>query len=139
MTPTPFASPAPPSGGITWADHLGRLLVVEPVAAETIKTVHGDSDAVRAHVHVIDGPAPQSFDDALVFPRVLAAQLRPRLGQKVLGRLGQGQAKPGQSAPWVILDADEADTATAVAWLDRDRAAAFTTAAAPAASARPPF
>jgi len=112
-----FTPPAPPSGGITWADQLGRLLVIEPLSVETIKTAYGDNEAVRAHVHVLDGPDPHTFDDALVFPRVLTSQLRPLLGGKVLGRLGQGQAKPGQSAPWLILDPTEADQAAADAWL----------------------
>lgn len=132
----PFTAPAPATGGITWADHLGRLLVIEPAATETIKTTFGDNEAIRADVHVLDGPDPGTFEDTLIFPKVLAAQLRPRIGAMVLGRLGQGQAKPGQSAPWLILEPTDADTAAAVAWLTARRAGTF---AAPATGAEPPF
>ena len=63
-------------------------------------------------------------------PKVLAVQLRPRIGQKVLGRLGQGQAKPGQDAPWVLAEATESDVDVALAFLAK--------IAAPVAAA-PPF
>jgi hypothetical protein len=31
--------------------------------------------------------------------------LKAKVGQKVLARIGQGTAKPGKSAPWILLDA----------------------------------
>jgi hypothetical protein len=31
--------------------------------------------------------------------------LKGRIGQKVLAVLGKGTAKPGQSAPWILVDA----------------------------------
>jgi hypothetical protein len=31
--------------------------------------------------------------------------LKTKIGQKVLARIGQGSAKPGKSAPWILLDA----------------------------------
>jgi hypothetical protein len=31
--------------------------------------------------------------------------LKGRVGQKVLAVLGKGTAKPGQSAPWILVDA----------------------------------
>jgi hypothetical protein len=47
-----------------------------------------------------------------VFPKVLASQLRSSVGGKVIGRLGQGIAKPGQSAPWTLNAATDADKET---------------------------
>lgn len=140
MSTNPFAAPASASG-IEWKNLLGRLLVIEPHSVEKdIPTSLGPKDAVRADVHVIDG-TPESHADVLVFPRVLISQLSPKVGEKVLGRLGQGNAKPGQSAPWLILDATEADVAAGVAWLEARKSNTFAApaATAPAASGQPPF
>lgn len=138
-----FTSAAPPSGGVTWADHKGKLLVIEPLSYETgIKTVHDrtaeGSDAVRANVYVITGPGEsEDFEDTLVFPKVLQGQLKRQIGKKVVGRLGQGQQKPGQSAPWILAEATADDIAKAQAWQAARSTPAFASAAAP--SAQPPF
>lgn len=128
-----FAAPSAPSGGITWADHRGALLLVEPLSFEAgIATSFGITDAVRANVHVIDGPgAGESFDDTLIFPKLLVSQTKNNVGQKVLGRLTQGQAKPGQSAPWLLEAATEADIAKAEAWVKQQQASTVTTAQPP--------
>lgn len=135
MTASPFAAPSAPGSGITWADHNGALLVVEPLSVETgIQTSFGPSDAVRANVHVIDGPgAGDDYPDTLVFPKVLAGQLKTQIGGKVLGRLAQGVAKPGQSAPWMLQAPTEQDMQQAQQWL-----AARQNTVQPAAQATPP-
>lgn len=127
-----FVSAAPPSGGITWADHKGQLLVVEPTSIETdIQTSFGAADAVKANVYVITGPGTsEDYDDCLVFPKLLASQLKGQIGHKVVGRLGQGQAKPGQSAPWLLEAATEDDLKKAQEWLAQ-RKPTLTSAAAP--------
>ncbi|KQP24315.1 hypothetical protein [Aeromicrobium sp. Leaf272] len=48
---------------------------------------------------------------------MLQSQLRGSVGQKVLGRLGQGNAKPGQSAPWLLNEATADDVAKAEQWV----------------------
>lgn len=128
-----FAAPSSPSGGITWAEHKGALLLIEPHSVETdIQTSFGASDAVRADVHVIDGPgAGEEFLDTLIFPRILQSQTKGQVGNKVLGRLGQGNAKPGQSAPWQLLEADAADIAKAEAWVRQNQTATVQSAVAP--------
>lgn len=111
--------------GIQWADHNGRLMLIEPHAVETgVKTSLGEKDAVRADVTIIDADGgPQEFHDALIFPRVLMSQTRSMIGKKVLGRLGQGQAKPGQNAPWRLDDPTDADIAAGTAYVQqRDQA-----------------
>lgn len=127
-----FVSAAPPSGGITWADYSGKLLVIEPLSFETgIQTSFGASDAVKANVHVITGPGEsEDFDDCLVFPKLLASQLKGQIGRKVVGRLSQGVAKPGQSAPWLLQEATPDDIQKAQEWLSK-QAPAVTSAAAP--------
>ncbi|HLS01263.1 MAG TPA: hypothetical protein VK054_04675 [Beutenbergiaceae bacterium] len=143
MTTNPFATPAPPSEGIKWADYLNRLLVIEPLSDEKgLKTSFGDADAVRANVYVIDGN-PEDYTDTLVFPKILANQLRPKIGEKVIGRLTQGQAKPGQSAPWMLADASPDDIQAGVAWLNSRNTNQFANAAptqqAAAPAGNPPF
>lgn len=126
-----FVSAAPPSGGITWADHKGALLVIEPLSFEAgIQTSFGAADAVKANVHVLTADGSEDFDDCLVFPKLLASQLKSQIGAKVVGRLGQGTAKPGQSAPWLLEAATDDDLAKAQAWLTT-RAPQVTSAAAP--------
>lgn len=128
-----FATPSAPGGGITWADHKGALLLVEPLSIETgIQTVHGPSDAVKVNIHVIDGTgAGQSFEDTLVFPKLLQSQLRGQIGSKVLGRLGQGAAKPGQSAPWLLQEASAEDIAKAEQWVAQNSKPTVQSAQAP--------
>lgn len=119
MSNNPFSKPAAASG-IQWEDHIGRLLLIEPTALETgIPTNFGEKDAVRANITVIDAPGgPQEHIDALIFPSVLISQTRSLIGEKVLGRLTQGVAKPGQKPPWRIEDATEDDVAVGIKYLD---------------------
>jgi hypothetical protein len=132
-----FVSAAPPTGGIDWSDHNGKLLIIEPLAQETgIQTQFGLSDAVRANVYVLTGPnEAEEFNDTLIFPKLLQSQTRGQIGKKVVGRLGQGAQKAGQSPPWVISEATADDIEKAKAYL----AGKTLTSAAPAAEAKPPF
>ncbi|MDT8915783.1 hypothetical protein [Amycolatopsis sp. PS_44_ISF1] len=97
--------------GIEWKNFNGSLLLVKVHGQEhSIKTVHGDSSAIRADVFVLDGDhSGESYVDTLVFPKVLQSQLKPSIGAMVLGRLGQGHKKPGQSAPWTLAAATAED------------------------------
>jgi hypothetical protein len=116
----PFSNPAP-SSGIQWEGLLGKLLLIEPLSLETgINTSNGVRDAVRADVVVIDadGDGPEEYKDTLIFPKVLISQTRSLVGEKVLGRLIQGEPKPGQTAPWKLLEATEADIEVGVRYLE---------------------
>lgn len=110
-----FATPSAPSQGIDWKDHNGSLLIIDVHGVKTgIQTVHGLSDAVSATVTVADGPAAgKVYTDTLIFPKILQSQTSSKVGTKVLGRLGQGVAKPGQSAPWMLNPATPQDIAQA--------------------------
>lgn len=131
----PFAAPAA-SSGLDLKEVNGKLLLIEPMKLEEgVATSFGNKDAIRARVVILDGPdAGTEHEDTLLFPGVLIGQLRPRIGQKVLGRLGQGQAKPGQQPPWKLAEATDADQQIGMAWLAKN------SLAAPAASgSTPPF
>lgn len=133
-----FAAPAA-SSGFTPADHDGHLLVIEVHSYQTgIVTSLGEKDAISATIHDVD--LGETFDDALIFPRVLVGSLKSRVGQKVLARLGQGVAKPGQSAPWILNDAsgDGGAVTQAEAYLARVAQAGYAPVAdAPAPVAAP--
>lgn len=134
---TGFAAPSAPSGGLDFKALHGSLLLIDVLAVEehvpTVHTKPGEkSPAVRANVTVLDGDqANQTFDDTLIFPKILQSQVRAKVGEKVLGRLGQGTAKPGQSAPWQLDPATEPDVAKAEAWVAANSKPAVSSAAPP--------
>jgi hypothetical protein len=114
-----FATPSAPGDGIKWADHKGALLLIEVTDFHpAMKTSFGEADAVEANVVVLDGEGKGAkYDTALIFPKLLVSQTKNSKGQKVLGRLAQGTAKPGQSAPWLLQEASAADVAMAEEWV----------------------
>lgn len=131
-----ISAPAP-SSGITWGDLDGKLLIIEPLAYETGLTTQfskapGDTNAVRANVTALTGPdTADTYDDTLVFPKVLAGQLKNNIGSKVVGRLKHGEGKPGQDAPWMLAEATPDDLAKAKAYLEKATQPAVTSAEAP--------
>jgi hypothetical protein len=122
MTTSPFADPAKPSS-IDYSELSGSLLMFDVLGYETgIKTAFtpaGETqDAVRATITVLDGPAAgRVYEHALVFPKFLIGQLRPRVSRMVLGRLKLGEAKQGMNAPWTLAAATEEDRLRAQAAL----------------------
>lgn len=95
-----------------------------------ITTDFGTTDAIEADVAVLDGDLKATtYDDTLIFPKVLVGQLAKSVGADdpvVVGRLGQGLAKPGKSAPWLLNEPTEADLAVATKYeaYAKERAAA---------------
>lgn len=122
-----FDSPASASAGVKWNELSGRLLLIKPLSFEAgVQTSFGESDAVKADVIELDGPdAGTEHTEALVFPKILVSQLKPKVGKQVLGRLGKGQAKPGQSAPHVLGEATDQDKDVARKYLAQSQAAPF--------------
>lgn len=123
----PFAAPSSASG-IEWKDLKGALLLVKVNGFEAeIKTVHGNSSAVRADVIVLDDKgevaAETVYGDTLIFPKVVQSQVKN--STMVLGRLGQGEKKPGQSPPWMLSEATEADKEIGRAYLAKTSEAPF--------------
>lgn len=130
------ATDAPTGGAIKWADHAGKLAVIEPLSFEAeIPTSFGPKSAVRANVHIIIGPSEgEVYGDVLVFPKVLQDQLRGHIGSLVVGRLGSGEAKPGQAAPHKLLEASSEDMEKAKAyWAAKATPTMTSTASASAA------
>jgi hypothetical protein len=111
-----FNDPGAPGGGdsVPLADLLGALLLFDVIEeTATIQTVHGPSTAMRCNVAVLDGEHKgRTYDDSLIFPRVLKSQLKPSVGGKVLGRLGQGEKVAGKTPAWLLHAATDADRET---------------------------
>jgi hypothetical protein len=131
-----FSPPSMNDGNIKVADLAGQLLIITPTDYKTgIKTVHGDAEAVE--VTLVNLDTDKTYDSVLFFNVALRNSLKQKIGQKVLARIGQGTAKPGKSAPWILLDAttDAAALAKANAYLGAAPASAPAVApAVPAAN-----
>jgi len=82
---------------------------------ESITTAFGESSAIA--VDLVDLDTTEEFHDVLFFGRGLIANLKSNIGAQVLGRMAQGIARPGQSAPWVLEAATDADTQKAIAYV----------------------
>jgi len=113
-----FASPGNQSESVKVADLANHLLIITPIEYKTgIQTVHGIAEAVEVNVYDLD--TSTEYNSLLWFNVALRNALKTKLNQKVLARIGQGPAKPGKSAPWILLDAtsDAAAIAKANAYL----------------------
>lgn len=131
-----FSPPSVNENGPKVADLAGQLLIITPTEYKTgIKTIHGDAEAVE--VSIVNLDTNKNYDSVLFFNVALRNALKTKIGQKVLARIGQGTAKPGKSAPWILLDAttDAAALAKANAYLNTAGASAPAVASAvPAAN-----
>jgi hypothetical protein len=98
---------APTQGGgdsVKVADLAGKLLIITPIEhKKEITTVHGVTDAVEVNIVDLDGD--ETHNNILFFNIALKNALKDKIGQRVLARIGQGTAKAGKSAPWVLIDA----------------------------------
>ena len=81
---------------------------------------------------MVDLDTNEEHTSVLFFNIALRTSLKPNIGKSVLARIGQGVAKPGKSAPWILIDAttDAEAVAKATAYLAGSVSAP---AAAPAA------
>ena len=122
-----FAAPSTQSESVKVADLAGHLLIITPTEYKTgIQTIHGSAEAVE--VEVVDLDTKQTHASLLWFNVALRNALKNKIGQKVLAKIGQGAAKPGKSAPWILIDATGDANAVALA------NAYLTSAPAPAAA-----
>lgn len=122
-----FAAPLSASAGPKPADLAGQLLIIKPLDyRKDIDTVNGKADAISCDVINLD--KGEEHSDVLFFNIAIRSALKGLLGQKVLCRIQQGQAKPGKTAPWILVDAstDAAAVAKAQAYKGAGTAAPAT-------------
>ena len=116
---TPFEAPATIEGSsVRPADLNGHLLIIKPLEYKTgIATQLGVAEAIE--VDLVDLDTNEEHSSVLFFNIALRNALKPNIGKQVLARIGQGTAKPGKSAPWILVNATEnqADVAKATAYL----------------------
>jgi len=115
---TEFSALSGQSESVRPADLHNHLLIIKPVEYKTgIQTSLGEAEAIE--VNLIDLDTNTEHDSVLFFNVALRTALRNKVGQTVLSRMGQGIAKPGKSAPWILVDAttNPADVAKATAYL----------------------
>jgi len=116
---TPFEAPASmESSSVRPADLNGHLLIIKPLEYKTgIATQLGVAEAIE--VDIVDLDTNEEHTSVLFFNIALRNALKPNIGKQVLARIGQGTAKPGKSAPWILLNATENadDVAKATAYL----------------------
>ena len=113
-----FEPPATTSAGVKPADLAGHLLIIKPSEYVTgITTALGEAEAIRCDIDDLD--TGEVHTDVLLFNAALRSGLKSRIGSQVLARIGQGVAKPGKSAPWILVDAttSEADISKATTYL----------------------
>lgn len=105
----------------------GHLIIVRPVELrpDVPTTNYGAKDAIEIDICDLDDTDPATnqpgrvYRSSLWFNTPLIGSLRNSIGQLVLARMGQGQAKPGQSAPWVLTSVpDVADKQRAEQWIN---------------------
>ena len=109
-----FSAPSSSTESVKVADLAGFLLIIEPIEYKVgIQTVHGETDAIE--VNLVDLDSNKTYNNVLFFNVALKNALKAKVGQKVLARIGQGVAKPGKSAPWILNDATNDAAAVAKA------------------------
>lgn len=109
-----FAAPSNANENVKVADLANHLLIIDPVEYKTgIPTVHGEAEAIE--VNVIDLDTGKQHSSLLWFNVALRNSLKGKIGQRVLAKIGQGTARAGKSAPWILIDATSDATALAKA------------------------
>ena len=104
------------------AELVGSLVLIWALELrEDVPTAYGPSDAIAVNIHVLDGgKGGEKFENTLLFQKALIGSLRSALGgEPVLARIGQGVAKPGQSAPYILQPFTDADAALATHYIQQ--------------------
>ena len=103
-----FASPVTSSDSPRPADLHGHLLIINPIEYKTgITTSLGEADAIECDL--TDLTTGTEHNSVLFFNIALKNSLKPNIGKTVLARMGQGVAKPGKSAPWILEAVNDAE------------------------------
>jgi len=123
-----LSKPATSGDQLSPADVHNQLLLIIPTEyVPGIKTAYGDEPvpAVRVNVAVLtqttDTGKHPTYQSVLWFNARLLG-LRKQIGETVLARMVQGEAKPRQSPPWMLQDATTEPESVAYAeqWLTQN-------------------
>lgn len=93
-------------------DHAGQAVLVRITGyTPEMSTKHGTTDSISADWVVLDGPQQGNQFSGMIFSRVIVASLKQYFqnGQTLcVGVVAQGEAKNGNSAPWLLNPLDDA-------------------------------
>ena len=124
-----FSAPASSEATVKPADLQGHLLIIKPVEYKTgITTSLGEAEAIE--VDLIDLDTNTEHNSVLFFNVALRSALKSNIGKSVLARISTGVAKPGKSAPWILVNATDSQA-------DIDKATAYLAGSAKSVSAAP--
>ena len=86
------------------------VMIAEEYIA-SLETANGVTDCVKCKIH--DITSSKTYEDQLIFARVIVNGLKDKIGSPVLGVVSKGTAKPGKSSPWILTTATEAQKVAA--------------------------
>jgi hypothetical protein len=96
-----FDDPGQSGDKLAIADVADSALIIRPTAYEAeITTSYGPSDAIR--VDVVNLKTGDFSQDVLWFSGYVVGSLKGKIGKLVLAKIYKGDAKPGQSPPWLL-------------------------------------
>lgn len=109
---TSFAQPTG-GDGFPIGEHLDHLVIYTPKEYQKdVPTTFGDKDAVLADVACVD--CEEEWNDALAFQGRIISVTKNRIGELVLGRIGQVATRPGQNPAWVLSPFSDEDAERAI-------------------------
>jgi hypothetical protein len=119
---------APSGDQFNYEEHLGQLVIIEPLEYDEIKTTASTDLApiIKANVTVLtkkDGVKPlkevEEYTNTMLFGKVITSALKGIAGkdQLVVGVIGQGEKQPGKNPAWIIVKATDEQRAIAEASL----------------------
>ncbi|MFM2437558.1 MAG: hypothetical protein RLZ55_369 [Actinomycetota bacterium] len=108
-----FALPSEAKGeGLGIGDFEGHLVILRAAGSETeTDTAFGLSTYIPAKILDVDGDlTPEGWEDIWVWSSGVRSQLKSahKAGKPIVGVVGKGTAKPGKSAPWLLIEPTEA-------------------------------
>lgn len=103
------------------SNHLGKLVMFCGHEKKEVETSFGDATIAEVSlVAVLDGDGGvETWGDAWIFGAGLAPTIYRSPNEVVVGVIGQGEAKPGKSAPWTLQEPSEAQLTAAREWFPK--------------------
>lgn len=120
MSDWTFGDPKGPGDQFQTKDYVGRLVAFVDGKRVTTDTKFGETEATQCrYAIVIDGDeAGTVFDDPIIFGNISRDAEADAESKIRLGRIAQGEAKPGKNAPFILEAATDEDKKLAGEWFD---------------------
>lgn len=114
-----FGDPSGLGDQFKTADYVGELAAFVEGRRETANTKFGETEVTKCRYVVLltGGEAGTVFDDPIIFGNISKDVLSHET-KIVLGRIAQGEAKPGKNPPFILNPASDDDKKLAGEWFD---------------------